>query len=246
MTSAGKHAVKLQRRARRAPLRSAVVLLSGGIDSTTLLHYVVRNLGYDRVLALSFRYGQKHAREIQAARRQARRAGVAGHDVIDLAFFAALVQSGSALLRRGAPVPALRDLTDAQKRQPPTYVPNRNMILLALAAAFAEARGARDIYYGAQIQDEYGYWDCTTDFITRLNAALKLNRRNAVRVHAPFMGMRKADELRLGLALGVDYRHTWSCYRGGRRLCGTCPSCVERQRAFGELGIIDPLTAAES
>ena len=115
------------------------------------------------------------------------------------------------------------------------------MILLALSAAFAEAQGIADVYYGAHAQDRYGYWDCTPAFVARLNRALALNRRKPVRLHAPFSRMLKADIVRLGVRLGVDYGRTWSCYRGGRRPCGTCPTCVERAAAFRGARAVDPL-----
>jgi len=220
----------------------AVVLLSGGMDSTTLLWWVTRHLRVPEVHALSFRYGQKHARELTAARWQARSAGVAVHKVVDISFFAGLTTGGGVALTDGAvAVPALRAIRAAQRDQPSTYVPNRNMILLALAAAYAESHGIADMYYGAQSQDEYGYWDCTGDFVERLNDVLALNRRKAVRVHAPFVGLRKAAEVRIGLQLGVEYGHTWTCYRGGKHPCRVCPACVERRKAFVEIGMRDPL-----
>lgn len=222
-------------------MNKAVVLLSGGLDSTTLLHYVARRLGVREVHALSFLYGQKHRRELDAAAWQARAAGVKAHDVVDMGFFAALTPGASALTDAAVAVPRLADLPAEALSQPPTYVPNRNMMLLAVAAAYAEARGIRDVYYGAQTQDCYGYWDCTPEFVARLNAVLALNHRDAVTVHAPFAGLRKADELKLGLELGVDYAHTWTCYRGGDAPCGECPSCADRTAAFRELGLTDPL-----
>ena len=220
---------------------TAAVLLSGGMYSATLLRYVRERLGVAEVHALSFYYGQKHARELDAARHQAESAGVASHRLVDLSFFADLIAGASALTRGGATVPDLSDLVDAARLQPSTYVPNRNMVLLALAAAYAEGHGVRDVFYGAQAQDEYGYWDCTVDFVRGINDVLGLNRRNAVTVHAPFAGRSKADVLRIGLELGVDYAQTWSCYRGEARPCGTCPSCAERKKAFCALGIEDPL-----
>ena len=220
---------------------TAVVLLSGGLDSTTLLFYVVRRLGVGRVHALSFDYGQKHVREIGSARFQAEAAGVVAHQVIDLGLFRELASTGSVLTDPTRGVPAFAAVPKDQLRQPPTYVPNRNLILLSLAAAYAEAQGVRDLYYGAQTQDEYGYWDCTGEFVDRMNAVLALNRGASVRVHAPFAGWRKVQELRLGLELGIDYGRTWSCYRGGDRPCGECPACVERAGAFRELGQPDPL-----
>jgi 7-cyano-7-deazaguanine synthase len=223
------------------PPEAAVVLLSGGMDSTTLLHYVVRRLRFGKVYALSFYYGQKHRRELDAAAWQARAAGVVSHDVVDMGFFGGFTPGGSTLTDQALAVPRLSDLSPAQLSQPPTYVPNRNMILLSLAAAYAESRGVANIYYGAQVQDRYGYWDCTADFLDRINAVLALNRRIPVRVHAPFVAFRKAEELELGRELGVDYAHTWTCYRGEGVPCGDCPACVERAIAFREAGWPDPL-----
>lgn len=220
----------------------AVVLLSGGLDSSTLLHYVIRRLGAREVYALSFLYGQKHRRELEAAAWQAKAAGVTAHDVVDMGFFAALTPGGSALTDPAMAISALSDLSAGELSQPPTYVPNRNMMLLSVAAAYAESRGVGALFYGAQTQDRYGYWDCTPEFLDRINAVLALNRRGAVRVLAPFVGLRKADELKLGLELGVDYAHTWTCYRGGEHPCRECPSCEERALAFQEVGIPDPLS----
>jgi len=218
-----------------------VVLLSGGIDSSTLLHAVCRTPGMGAVHALSFAYGQKHARELEMAVWQACAAGAASHRTIDMSFFAALTRGGSALTDPDIAVPDLASLAESQLQQPPTYVPNRNMILLSLAAAAAESLGAQTVYYGAQAQDRYGYWDCTTDFIERLNQVFSLNRGRGVTIRAPFATMPKSEVVREGLRLGVDYRHTWSCYRGGAQPCGDCPTCIERQRAFAGAGVGDPL-----
>jgi 7-cyano-7-deazaguanine synthase len=193
------------------------------------------------VHALTFAYGQRHAREIEAARWQAAAAGVVQHHIIDIGFFGPLLAGSSALTDARRPVPSLHELRPGELRQPPTYVPNRNMVLLSLAAAYAEGQGIRDVFYGAQAQDRAGYWDCSAEFVQRLNAALALNRGAPVRIYAPFAGWRKTDALRLGLDLGVDYARTWTCYRGADRPCGTCTACVERATAFRELGRADPL-----
>ncbi len=226
--------------------RPAVVLLSGGMDSSVLLHHVARGLAHGPVYALSFHYGQRHARELECARWQAEAAGAAEHRLLDVAFLGGLVQAGSTLVDGGGEVPDLDTLEQGQLDQPPTYVPNRNMVLLSLATAYAEARGIRDVFYGAQAQDEYGYWDCTAEFVKRLNHTLSLNRRTAVTIHAPFAAMRKAATLKLGQGLGVDFAHTWSCYRGGEIACGRCPTCVERLNAFREAGAEDPLPYQEN
>jgi len=162
------------------------------------------------------------------------------HQQIDIAFFGELVAGASALTDPAMPVPALDELAPGQLDQPPTYVPNRNMLFLALAAAFAEARGITDVFYGAQAQDRYGYWDCTPEFLNRMNAVLGLNRRQPIVLHAPFMLMRKSEILKIGLDLGVNYAETWSCYRGQDKACGVCPACVERRAAFNALHVADP------
>ena len=175
------------------------------------------------------------------ARLQAAAAGVREHRCVDLSPFAGLIEGGSALTGPAREVPDLAGIAPEARRQPPTYVPNRNMVFLSLAAAFAETRAVRRVFYGAQQQDEYGYWDCSQEFVDRLNRVLRLNRGPGVTVEAPFAGKRKAEVLKIGLALGVNYAHTWTCYRGGPVPCGTCPSCVERAAAFRELGVSDPL-----
>ena len=219
-------------------MSGAVVLLSGGLDSSVLLHEVRRRIGASPLYALSFNYGQKHVRELELAAEQASRAG-AIHRISDLSFFGGLVR-GSALTDGAVAVPDLAALSEAQRRQPPTYVPNRNMLLLSLAAAFAESLAVRDVFYGAQKQDRYGYWDCTPDFIERINDLLALNRGQAIRVQAPFAAFSKAEIVRRGVELKVDFSLTWSCYRGAPPACGTCPTCVERAEAFRQAGLMDP------
>jgi 7-cyano-7-deazaguanine synthase len=212
--------------------KSAVVLLSGGLEGRTPLH------------ALTFNYGQRHAKELACAAAQASAVGAVKHAVIDISFLGDLLKEGSALLAGGAPVPDLKDLSEDELTQPPTYVPNRNMMLLSMTAAYAEAHGVQDIFYGAQAQDEYGYSDCTHDFIQRLNETLALNRKRPITVHAPFADHPKAETVRRGLELNVNLAQTWSCYRGDEQPCQTCPTCVERRNAFDANGVADPLLEA--
>ncbi len=221
----------------------AVVLLSGGIDSTVLLHHVAKELKCASIHALSFDYGQRHAKELACAKWQAESIGVTQYRVIELAFLKDVLSGASTLMADGPPVPDLQDIPGGDTEQPPTYVPNRNMMLLSVAAAYAEANGIRDVFYGAQAQDEYGYWDCTADFLQRINTVLSLNRRDSIIIHAPLITKSKADSVRKGIELGIDFNHTWSCYRGGDTPCGTCPTCVERSNAFKALGERDPLTS---
>ncbi|HOQ88800.1 MAG TPA: 7-cyano-7-deazaguanine synthase QueC [Candidatus Hydrogenedentes bacterium] len=222
-----------------------LVLVSGGIDSTVLLHKLARERGGGFLTALAFDYGQRHTRELECARWQAEQVGAAFR-IVRLDFFGELVREGTALVKGGKEVPDLKDLSDQNRSQPPTYVPNRNMVLLSIAAAAAESMGITEIYYGAQAQDEYGYWDCTPKFVERLNTVLSLNRRQPVTVHAPLVRHSKLDNVRLGLELGVDFSRTWSCYRGALPACGTCPTCVERLNAFSGCGIEDPIPYASS
>lgn len=220
----------------------AVVLVSGGMDSAALLHYVVKRLGCTAVHALTYRYGQKHEREIEMAACQCRSlTQVTDWKIVDISVLGEMTAGASALTDSTIAVPDLEAIPEEQLSQPPTYVPNRNMVLISLAAAYGESRGCETVFYGAQAQDKYGYWDCTAEFLERLNHVLSLNRRQPISVQAPFVAMRKAEELAIGLELGVDFSRTWSCYRGGTRACGQCPSCRERLQAFNEVGVPDPI-----
>jgi 7-cyano-7-deazaguanine synthase len=115
------------------------------------------------------------------------------------------------------------------------------MMLLSLAASYAETRFCTEVYYGAQAQDEYGYWDCTKEFLERINNVLSLNRRESIVIKAPFVGKSKGEVASIGSKCGVDFKHTWTCYRGGDKPCKSCPSCVERALAFSKAGLNDPL-----
>ncbi|MEI6809337.1 MAG: 7-cyano-7-deazaguanine synthase QueC [bacterium] len=222
-------------------MKNAVVLLSGGMDSASLLHYVKVKLRVRTIFALSFNYGQKHSCELAMAKWQAKGAGVREHRVADIRFLKQLLAGASALTDNSIPIPDLSDLSPAERSQPVTYVPHRNLILLSMAAAYAEAKGCTSVFYGAHAQDAYGYWDCTRKFVDDLNRVLANNRRNRVVIRAPFSGISKAGILKIGTRLGVDYGHTWSCYRGGRSPCGSCPTCSERATAFRQLRLTDPL-----
>jgi len=214
----------------------SVIIVSGGMDSVTLLHDVVRN-AVGPVLALSFGYGQRHVRELECAATHAQLLGCE-HRVIDLRALASAF-ADSVLTDPARAMPRISEtLGDPQ---PPTYVPNRNMLFLAIAVATAESAGRDAVHFGAQKHDLYGYWDTTGEFVGRLNAVYALNRKTPVRIVAPFLHLSKADVLRRGLQLGVDYSQTWSCYAGGERACGVCPTCAERLAAFREVGLDDPI-----
>ena len=221
----------------------AVVLLSGGLDSATALA-VASEAGFD-CHALTVRYGQRHAVEIEAARRVARAMGVARHVEleIDLRLF-----GGSALTSNG-PVP--KDRTDLAMTQgiPVTYVPARNTVFLALALAWAEALGAFDIWIGVNCVDYSGYPDCRPEYLRTFEALANLATRAGVqgegrfRIHAPLLTLAKEEIIERGRALGVDYSLTHSCYDPSAEglSCGRCDACQIRLSAFDRLGLADPI-----
>ncbi len=219
--------------------RGSVVLLSGGMDSATCLAVAARDA--PPVHALTFLYGQRHAREIASARRLARRFGAAEHTVVRLPLEGLLVSSltrRSARLPTGGPRPG---------RIPSTYVPARNSILLAIALGYAESRGLERIYLGANVIDYSGYPDCRPEFLrafdrlARLATRAGVERHRAPRVVAPLLHRSKTEIVRLGERLGVPWELTWSCYAGGRVPCGRCDSCRLRAKGFEEAGVADPL-----
>jgi 7-cyano-7-deazaguanine synthase len=220
----------------------AVVLLSGGLDSTTVLA-IAREQGF-APHALSFRYGQRHTHELQAAAAVAHALGAVRHLVatIDLRPF-----GGSALTDAAVAVPKGRALDDAEI--PVTYVPARNTVFLSFALAWAETLDASDIFIGVNALDYSGYPDCRPEYIAAFEAMARLatkagvEGRQRLRIHAPLMHLNKAQIVREGLRLGVDYALTSSCYDPGPggRPCGGCDACRLRARGFAEAGVADPL-----
>ncbi len=221
----------------------AVVLLSGGLDSATVLA-VARSEGYE-LYALSLSYGQRHAWELQAAKRVAASIGVAEHRTvaIDLRAF------GGSALTDDIAVPKGRTTQEMNGSIPITYVPARNTIFLAFALAWAEVLGANDIYLGVNALDYSGYPDCRPEYIAAFekmaNLATKagVEGRQELKIHTPLIALSKAEIIRLGRDLGVDYGLTSSCYDPSHtgEPCGQCDSCLLRQKGFRENGIEDPL-----
>jgi 7-cyano-7-deazaguanine synthase len=226
----------------------AIVLLSGGLDSATCLAVALRD-GFAPV-ALSFRYGQRHAVELDAAEHLARRAGVA-HTVVDIDLGAF---GGSALTDHALAVPkhdSVTDLDPADPSIPITYVPARNTIFLSFALAAAEVRGADDLFIGVNALDYSGYPDCRPDYIAAFEEMANLATRRAVEgqrltIHTPLIELSKAEIIRLGTSLGVDYAATTSCYDPSPdgSACGHCDSCLLRARGFADAGIADPTVYA--
>ncbi|MEX2151858.1 MAG: 7-cyano-7-deazaguanine synthase QueC [Gemmatimonadaceae bacterium] len=223
-------------------MSKAVVLLSGGLDSTTTLA-VARRDGLEPY-AMTFRYGQRHEIEVEAAQRLARAAHVADHMVVDID----LRTFGASALTSHIAVPKNRPDDQLGHGVPITYVPARNTIFLSFGLAWAEVLGARDIYVGVNAVDYSGYPDCRPEYIAAYERMANLATRagvegNGVRIRAPLIDLSKADIIRLGTSLGVDYSLTTSCYDPTVHgvACGHCDSCLLRLKGFAEAGIKDPI-----
>jgi 7-cyano-7-deazaguanine synthase len=226
-------------------MKKAVVLLSGGLDSTTALA-IAKADGFSPY-ALSFRYGQRHQVELEAAARVAETLGAGEHVIaeIDLRRF------GGSALTADIEVPKSRSLESIGQGIPVTYVPARNTVFLSFALAWAEVLGAGDIFIGVNALDYSGYPDCRPDYIAayermaNLAVAACVEGRLRIKIHTPLIWLSKADIVRRGTDLGVDYGLTCSCYDPGDdgRPCGACDSCLLRAKGFSEAGLKDPLLA---
>lgn len=226
----------------QASEKRAVVLLSGGLDSTTTLA-IAQRTGF-AVYALTFRYGQRHEHEIAAARRIATDAGVADHAIIEFD----LHRFGGSALTDDIAVPKGRGLDEMSAGIPVTYVPARNTIFLSFALAWAETLGADDIFIGVNALDYSGYPDCRPEYIAAYQRMANLATKAGVEgtqhvtIHTPLIAMTKAAIIRQGMALGVDYSQTVTCYDPAPdgAACGLCDACLLRLKGFAEAGLTDP------
>ncbi|MDP8257011.1 MAG: 7-cyano-7-deazaguanine synthase QueC [Candidatus Alcyoniella australis] len=227
-------------------MSGAVLLLSGGLDSSTCAAWA-RDQGRE-LYCLTVSYGQRHSRELLSAKRVAHEFGAVEHLLVD----APLDRFGHSALTDRIDVPKDRDLQQIGADIPITYVPARNTVLLSLALAYAESRGLFELVIGANRLDHSGYPDCRPEFVAAFEALAATATADAVqgrgryRVHAPLMDLDKAQIIRLGSGLGLDYGLTWSCYdpqgEGARaRPCGRCDSCILRAKGFKQAGLVDPL-----
>ena len=227
--------------------KKAVVLLSGGLDSATTLA-IAKNKGF-RCYVLTFRYGQRHSIEIKSAKKIAKSIGAIQHKIIDISPAAF---SGSALTDRSIKVPLNRTINTS--RIPVTYVPARNTIFLSYALAFAESIGIFDIFIGVNATDYSGYPDCRNEYIkafekmANLATAAAIKKKGRYKIHTPIIKMSKAQIIKTGTRLGVNYSLTHSCYSPTRngKSCGKCDSCRLRLKGFAEAGLKDPLKYAKS
>lgn len=222
-------------------MKKAVVLISGGLDSATTAA-IAKSEGYD-LYAMSFDYGQRHRREIDSAKAVAKSLGAKDHLIISFD----MRQIGGSALTADIDVPLDRATDEMSSGIPVTYVPARNTIFLSFALSYAESIGAQDIFIGVNQIDYSGYPDCRAEFIEAFEKTANLATKAGVegtsrfRIRTPLIKMTKADTIRHGLDLGVDYSLTWSCYSGGERACGRCDSCKLRLAGFAEAGAKDPL-----
>jgi len=222
--------------------KPAVVLLSGGIDSATAAA-VARAEGYE-LHALTFHYGQRHAREVESAKRLAAALDAKQHLIVNLD----LRQIGGSALTDQIPVPKGRGLEEIRTGIPVTYVPARNTIFLAYALAWAEVLGSEDIFLGVNALDYSGYPDCRPEYIAAFERTANLatragvERRSKLTIHTPLIHLTKAEIIQRGVALGVDFSLTWSCYdpTPDGYPCGACDSCLLREKGFTEARIPDP------
>jgi 7-cyano-7-deazaguanine synthase len=220
----------------KGKLKRAVVLLSGGLDSATVL-YLAKKRGY-RITCLIFDYGQRHKKEINAAKRIAIEAKVA-YCTLKIKF----PWGGSSLLgKKKIPL----NKKSLGKSIPSTYVPARNIIFLSFALSFAEVIKSEAIFIGAHSRDYSGYPDCRPKFLNAFKKVADLGtftgiRKRGIKVISPLIDKDKADIIRLGIKLKVPYKYTWSCYQGGSYPCGKCDSCYYRKKGFKDVGILDPL-----
>jgi len=218
----------------------AIVLLSGGLDSTTVMA-IARSQGFEPY-ALSFAYGQRHKEELDACRRVANALGAAAHQIVEIDLRA----FGGSALTAQIDVPKHRNSSEIESGIPVTYVPARNTIFLSFALAWAEVLGAGDIFLGVNAVDYSGYPDCRPQFVEAFERLANVATRagtegSGYRIHAPILNMSKAEIIRWGIDLGVDYSITHSCYDPQDGLaCDACDSCVLRRRGFEEAGVPDP------
>lgn len=219
----------------------AIIILSGGIDSTTLC-YKYLDKGY-RIYPLTINYGQKHVKEIESAKKICENIGLKPN-IVDLSSIQKLLV-GSALTDETVNIPEVPETTEHYETLKSTIVPNRNAILLSIAIGYAQSIGANNVFFGAHHSDRGVYPDCRKEFVTAFENAERLaNDNEKLKIDAPFVDLNKSEIVRLGHDLNVPYKDTWSCYVGGEAHCGVCSSCRERKRAFFESRVSDPTNYA--
>jgi 7-cyano-7-deazaguanine synthase len=219
-------------------MEKCIIPVSGGIDSTVILHWIASE--GKEVHAVSYNYGQKHfEREMECALYNCRDV-CESHKVINLNFFKEIVNT-SALLNDNIDVAKAKDVIGDP--QTVNYVPNRNMMMLSICTAYAESIGATQVYHGAALVDsQAGFWDGSAEFLRAINNVNSLNRRERVEILAPLITKSKKSIIEKGLEVGVDFSKTWTCYEGKQRACGECTACSSRIQGFIDAGFRDPIS----
>ncbi|NBW57028.1 7-cyano-7-deazaguanine synthase QueC [bacterium] len=231
--------MQMKRSQKKNQKTKAVVPVSGGMDSSVLLHTATAN--FDEVVAITYEYGQRHgAKEIVCAYSQVEAAGKkVNHVPLVIPFFKDICQV-SALTNDKIAVAKAKDVMGDP--QTVNYVPYRNLMLLSISLAIAESTGASVVYHGAAQADSVaGFWDGSPEFLEQINNVSALNRRNKISIEAPLIELSKKDIIKKGIKLGVDFGSTWTCYEGDKISCGECTACSLRIRGFLEAKLIDPL-----
>ena len=223
-------------------MKRCVIPVSGGIDSSTILYYVKKQRKeFDEIYTLTFDYGQRHKKEINAA-IDITLGMVTSHRVVNIDFIKQLYTTSS-LTNDDIDVAKTQDILGDP--QTVNYVPNRNTIMLSICTGYAESVQADTVFHGAaQVDSEAGYWDGTVEFMEHINNLNSLNRRDRVTIEAPLIDMSKEKIIQLGMKSGVDYAKTWTCYQGEPAACGRCPACSSRIKGFIDNKIIDPIDYA--
>jgi len=226
-------------------MKKAVCLLSGGLDSTTTVFYA-KNKGYE-IYALTFSYGQRHSKEVEQAEKVAKYLGVKEHKIININFLKELTKGVSALTDEKIEIPEERKIEDMEKNIPVTYVPFRNTIFLSIATSYAESINANSIFIGANSLDYSGYPDCRPEYFKAMEEVIKLGTKigvtneKEIKIEIPLLMKTKSEIIKLAKELNVPLGLTWSCYKGGKKACGKCDSCLLRLKGFKEAGIKDPI-----
>lgn len=220
-------------------MKKCVIPISGGIDSSTILHYVKhKRKEFKEIHTVTFDYGQRHIKEINSA-VDIVLGNVTTHKILDVKFIRNIITSSS-ITNNNIDVAKTEEILGDP--QTVNYVPNRNMIMLSICTGYAESLGADTVFHGAaQVDSEAGYWDGTEEFLTCINNINKLNRRDRVCVEAPLIELSKEQIINLGIECGVDFKKTWTCYEGKEHACGKCPACSSRIKGFLDAKKIDPI-----
>lgn len=220
-------------------MKRCVVPISGGLDSSIILHHAKKDLGYDEIYCVSFDYGQRHVRELECANYQCNEVGVTEHKVLDISFVKDIVTTSS-LTNPDIDVAKTKDVLGDP--QTVNYVPFRNMMMLSICCGYAESVGADTVFHGAALVDsQAGYWDGSKEFLEAINNVVSLNRRDRVTVEAPLIKLSKREIIEMGIKLNVDFANTHTCYSGNKVADASNPASSSRIKGFIEAGYIDPI-----